>query len=99
MVLEFYLKSGSVIQAQRDFKRHLNVNKCPSAREIRHYAKKFGETASAQPSTSLGRRRSARTPENIGAVRNAVLRSPTRSTRRLSQTLNIRKTSNENLKM
>ena len=92
-IVELYLQSASIVQAQRDFKSYFKVKRSPSAREIRNYVKKFRETASAQPSTSSGRRRSVRTPENIEAVRDAVLKSPTRSTRKLSQALDIKRTS------
>ena len=40
-----------------------------------------------------GRPRSVRTPENIATVRDAILQSPDRSTRRMSQALNIERRS------
>ena len=92
-ILELYLKCGSLTQSQRDYKRIYNVRKCPSRREILIYAKRFHETAPAQSIAGPGRPRNARTPGNIAKVRDAVMQSPDRSTRKLSQALNIKRTS------
>ena len=82
-ILELYLKSGSIIQSQRDYKRIYKVRKCPSKREIIHYAKIFRESASAQSLPGPGRPRNARTPENIATVHDDVMQSPDRSTQKI----------------
>ena len=61
----------------------------PSKHEIKTSIKNFEETGSALKKKPTGRPRSARTPQNIEAVRISVLRSPRRSVRKLAAAVRL----------
>lgn len=81
----FYKNNDSLEGAQREFRRFFNLGRhgrVPSKHAIKTWIKNFEETGSALKRKPTGRPRSARTPQNIEAVRVLVLRSPRRSVRK-----------------
>jgi len=61
----------------------------PSKHVIKTWIKNFEETGSALKKKPTGRLRSARTPQNIEAVRVSVLRSPRRSVHKLTAAVRL----------
>ena len=61
----------------------------PSKHAIKTWIKNFEETGSALKKKPKGRPRSARTPQNIEAVRVSVSRSPRRSVRKLAAAVKL----------
>ncbi|KAL4716303.1 hypothetical protein ACJJTC_014783 [Scirpophaga incertulas] len=85
-VVEAYFKSGdSVVAVQRQFRRRFNVGprgKVPTRNTILLWVDNFRATSLALKRKSTGRPRSARTPENVERVREAVEASPRRPARK-----------------
>ena len=81
-IVETYFKSGdSYVVMQRQFLRYFNVprrGRIPSRNTIMQWVHNFRATGSALKRKPTGRPRSARTPENVERVRQAVLSSPRR---------------------
>lgn len=80
----FIRNNESVILAQREFRTRFQIpprDSVPDRKSIVLWVKNFRETGSVVKKRG-GRPRSARTPENINAVRQSVLQSPQRSARK-----------------
>lgn len=92
----FYKNNDSVEAARREFRCHFNLgrhDRVPSAHAIKTWIRNFEETGSAMKKKPRGRVRTVRTPDNIQAVREAVIRSPHRSIRRHSASLQVHSSS------
>ena len=100
-----FLVNGSIVQTQRDFRRHFNIphrGTIPNRNLIMVWVNNFNETGSVMKRRTGGNR-TARTPENIDRVRVAALQSPNRSVRLRASNLNlsqttVRRTLKEDLK-
>jgi transposase len=91
-VKAFYKNNDSLKAARRLFHVHFNLQRhvpVPSAHVIKTWVRNFEETGSALKKKPPGGIRSARTLENITAVRTALIRSPKRSARRHALSLNL----------
>lgn len=92
----FYKNNDSVEGARREFRRHFNLgrhDRVPSAHAIKTWIHNFEESGSAMGKKPPGRARTIRTPVNIQAVRDAVIRSPHRSIRRHAASLQLHSSS------
>jgi len=72
----FYKNNDSLEGAQKEFRCFFNLGRhgqVPSKHAIKTWIKNFEETGSALKKKPTGRPRSARTPQNIEAVRNGEL--------------------------
>ncbi|PNF19588.1 hypothetical protein B7P43_G17141 [Cryptotermes secundus] len=86
-VRAYYRHGDSLVEAIREFRRHFNLAPRADAlskHAIRTWVQNFEETGSVGKKKSSGRPRSARTPENVEAVKASVLRSPHRSVRKVA---------------
>lgn len=95
LIIELYFATNSVILAQRNFRREFPGRRCPCAKTIRRLLAKFRSTGSLVDANKghSGRPLSARSPDNIQAVRERLQQSPRKSTRRLSQEVGISRAS------
>lgn len=90
-VKAFYKNADSAVGAQRAFRREFNLlprDPVPSANAINLWVRNFEETASATKKRG-GSERTARTPENVNRVREALTRSPRKSAKRHSIELGL----------
>jgi hypothetical protein len=74
------------VSAQRVFRNHFNISRndlVPSAHAIKTWIKNLEETGSTLRK-QIGSVRSARAPDNVGRVEDALHRSPTRPARRFA---------------
>ena len=83
-IVELYFKTGSIVLAQRAFKRELHRRDAPSKMSILRYVYQFRTEGSVAPKHRI-RSPTVRTIETIAAVSEAIQRSPRKSVRRLSQ--------------
>ena len=94
--VEQYFATKSYQSVQIQFRKHFLCCNFPSKSTIVRWVTKFREhgtvvdlCSKATGGTYSGRKKSARTEENIAAVRNSVGRSPKKSVRRYSQELGM----------
>lgn len=90
IVKTFYQSGESCAATVRRLRGTLGRNEAPNESTVRRLMKKFEETGSVVDLKSPGRRRSARTEQNIEVVRDSVAVSPAKSIRRRSQQLRLR---------
>ncbi len=91
-VERYFCVGESVIQVQRDFRKHFNIQPrypIPSRSSILRWVKNFRETSTASNKKRTGRKKSSRTPENIEKVRNSLQTSPRRSLRKRAQAVKL----------
>lgn len=91
-VRSFYLSNGSYVLVRRQFRAHYqlnNLHQTPSGNLIKQWLRKFEDTGSTSNKPPGGRRRTARSRENIERVRLAVERNPRRSVRKQAFALNL----------
>ena len=90
--VEAYFSSGrSIFATQRAFRRHFNIaprGRVPGRQSIVLWVKNFRESGDVKKKKP-GLPRTARSPENIEAVRQSVLRSPRRSARKHASALGL----------
>lgn len=82
----------SFIATQRLFRCHYNIHHndpIPSAHAIKIWIQNFEVADSALKKKSSGKQRSVHTPENINAIRVAMIRSPKRSAHRHAISLGL----------
>ena len=98
--VETYFETKSFCAVQRSFRRKFQCRHYPDKRLIHRWTQKFREhgtvlnlNAKGKRGTYSGRPKSARSQENIDAIRNSVSRSPRKSLRRRSQELGINRDS------
>ena len=94
--VEQYFATKSYQSVQIQFRKRFHCRNFPSKSTIVRWVMKFREhetvvdlCSKATGGTYSGRKKSARTEENIAAVRNSVGRSPKKSVRRRSQELRM----------
>lgn len=94
-----YLESKSYKTVQSKFRQKYDFNNFPSKPLVFYWVKKFQATGSlhnnqTKPTTpNNGRKKTARTPENVAAVRDSVGRSPKKSIRKRAQLLGLTRSS------
>ena len=91
-VEQLFRNNDSVIQVQRLFRQHFNIDRhgsVPKRDTILRWVHAFRTTGSVMKKKPSGLPRSVRTPENIERVREAVTTSPQRSARRQAAALQI----------
>lgn len=90
--VEAYFSNGrSIVVAQRAFRAHFNIparSPVPGRQSIVSWVDTFRRTGNVQR-RRIGLPRPVRTPQNIEAVRQSVLRSPRRSARKHAAALRI----------
>ncbi|PSN31301.1 hypothetical protein C0J52_24889 [Blattella germanica] len=90
-VKSFWKNGNSYILAQCEFRKHFAIDcnyAIPSAHAIKIWVQNFEVTSSTLKKKG-GSVKTACTPENNATVREAFMRSPTRSARRYSVTLEL----------
>lgn len=87
--VEWFIRTGSIIETQRGFRRQLNRRDSPSDVAIRRWVSQWRLNGSVVNKSPPGRPRSVRTPENIARVRESVVRSPKRSAKKHGIALQI----------
>lgn len=92
VVERYFSNNYSLTAAQRAFRQHYRTREAPSREVVNRAVRNFRQDGSAKKRKSPGRPRSARTPANIAIVRNAIANSPHKSTRKLTQQVNMRRT-------
>ena len=93
VVEEFFASQKSIITAQRRFRRHFAKKTAPFRKVILRAVTNFRKTGNTAKRISSGRPRTSRSEANCALVENAIARSPSKSTRRLSQQVHIPRTS------
>ena len=91
-VIKMFHKTMIVWKLHRSSEVFFNLGRhgrVPSKHAIKTWIKNFEKTGSALKKKETGRPRSARTPQNIEAVRVAVLRSPRRSVRKIAAAVRL----------
>ena len=94
-IIEWWHQTRSVVQIQRNYCKHFEVRNAPERKTIARIVRKFpnlGTVCDLQKGES-GRKRTARSEENVVTVREAILRSPRQAVRRLSSETGIKKLS------
>ena len=96
-IVETYFRLNSIHAAQSQFKQRFQCRECPAHSLIYSWVHKFraygtvnnlnGKDPNRQ--SHSGRPKSSRSPHNVAAVRESVVRSPSKSVRRRSQELGI----------
>ena len=76
---ELFIRTGSITETQRGFRRERNQQEAPSPNAIRRWVRQWREEGSVTCKKPSGRPSSVRTPENIARVLASVSRSPRRS--------------------
>lgn len=95
-VREYYRNNNSGTIVRRNFRQHFGLHdlqQCPSLVLIRQWVRKFEETGSTLNKRVPGRRRSARSAENIERVRVSVRQQPMLSSRKRAAALNVSRSS------
>lgn len=91
--VERYLVNGcSIVKTQREFRQKFNIarNKSvPNRHTIKKWVDTFRSTGTTTKIPAVGRKRTARTPENMERVRKAVEQAPLTSLRRHSASLRL----------
>jgi hypothetical protein len=81
--VEQFLSSRSIVQTQRNFKRHFQTRKSPSRNAILRYVQAFHKRGSVADKPHAVR--TVRTSETVLRIQEALTQSPGKSLRRLSQ--------------
>ena len=88
-IKSFYKNNDSYVAAQHEFRLHFNLKRHDSAKAIKIWITNFEETGSALKKKPV-RQKTIRTPENVAAVRVALIKSPKRrSARKHALSLNL----------
>ena len=88
-VVHFYLKSGSPVTAQRQFRAFFGARETPDRRTIIRLAESFIAQGSVEERGRAGRARTALTPEKINEIADSVKEKPSISVRRLANEAKI----------
>ena len=92
----FFAETKSVVLTQQRFRAHFHTRWAPCRQTVRRLFQAF-QTKGTLLEPKRPRVSTVRTPENIEAVRVAMTRSPSKSTRTLSRQLGIRRSSIQNI--
>lgn len=90
-IVELYYKTGSIVNAQRQFRRERHSRTAPSINTIKRLAKQFRERGSVI-APKRRRSRTARTAAIVAKVSDAVTADPKTSSRRLSRQTGVTET-------
>lgn len=95
LIVQFYLKSGSVILTQRRFRNHFKTREAPTPKTIQRLTEKFLAVGSIhnQNTGKSGRKRTSRHQESIRKVAERVSETPKVSVRRLASQVGLSKSS------
>lgn len=88
----FVRNNESVIVVQRELRRHFNIHRnrtVPSRNTILRWVESLRRRGELNNRRPRGAPRTVRTPENVERVRQAFLRSPTRSARKHAAALRL----------
>ena len=77
--VELFIRTGSVTETQRGFRRERNQQEAPSLNAIRRWVRQWCQEGSVTCKKPLGRPSSVRKPDNIARVMASVSSSPRRS--------------------
>ena len=96
-IVEAYFRLNSINAAQSQFKKRFQCRECPAHSLIYSWVHKFRSHGTVNNlnrkdpdrQSHSGRPKSSRSPHNVAAVRESVVRSPSKSVRRRSQELGI----------
>ena len=80
--VEWFVRTGSITETQRAFRRVLNCRDSPSKDAIHRWVRLWREEGSVKNKSPPGRPRSVRTEQNVARVRESVQRSPRRSAKK-----------------
>ncbi|GFG36036.1 hypothetical protein Cfor_03722 [Coptotermes formosanus] len=75
--VELFIRTGSITETQRGFRRELNQQEAPSPNAIRRWVRQWREKGSVTCKNPPGRPSSVRTPNNIARVLASVSRRVT----------------------
>lgn len=93
LVVKCFFQNGeSPIKTQRALRTTLGLGRhdpVPSCKTIKRWVDNFNETGSTEDKKRSGRPLTARTPENVEAVRNSFLKSPHRSAKKHASALGL----------
>ena len=78
----FYSNERSIVQTQRNYRRHFNVREAPSDNMIRNLINRLEETGSVTDLLKKGPRNTVRTALMVESVMQSVQEDPTTSTHR-----------------
>ena len=92
-VVKFYLETKSLVQTQREYRKHFGVKQAPSPAAIKKIVQKFEVhgTCHNRNKGNSGRRVSARIEVKVETVRQSTVRSPRKSLRRRSSEVGLTK--------
>lgn len=91
VIVEGYVRNGSIKEAQAAFIDKYPETKVPSKRCIQNLVRKWRETGSVE-NVKKRRRSLARTPEVVSNIQQRITRSPKKSIRRLAQQAGVSRT-------
>lgn len=80
--VEWFIRSNSITETQRAFRRELNRRDSPSHVAIHRWVEQWREEGTVKNKSPSGRPRLVRTEENVARVRASVQQSPRRSARK-----------------
>jgi len=83
--VELFIRTGSITETQRLFRRERNQQEAPSPNTIRRWVRQWREEGSVTCKKPPGRPSSVRTPDNIARVLASVSRRPRRSAHKQSR--------------
>jgi len=91
--VELFIRTGSIRESQRGFRRERNQQEAPSPNAIRRWVRQWREECSVTCEKPPGRPSSVRTSDNIARVLASVSRSLRQSARKHTQALRMSDTS------
>ena len=91
VIVEAYLRTGSIKKTQQAFQEKYPEIKAPAKRSVQSLVKKWHETVSVK-NVKKQRPKLVQTPKVISNIQQRILRSPQKSTRRLSQQVSVSRT-------
>ena len=86
VIVEAYLRTGSIKETQQAFLEKYPQIKAPAKRSVQSLLKKWRETGSVE------RPELVRTPEVVSNIQQRIFRSPQKSTQKLSQQVSVPRT-------
>ena len=94
-IVKFYLKHGSAVLTQRQYRSHFKVRKAPTIKTIQRLTEKFLAEGSTDNKNSgkSGRKKTSRSQEAIRKVAEQVGQTPKVSVRRLASRVGLSKSS------
>ena len=88
-ILQTYIRTMSITEAQRDYRIHFETRISPSKNTIKSLYRKFADTGNVNDKPRSGRKRSIRTEDVIERVAVSITDNPKTSTRKRASQLTI----------